>query len=112
LDGASTRIGSFKCYGCRRIFSITYGTIFERSHVPLHKWLQALYLTSFGRRCCPNDLARILKVTCKTAVTMLRRLEQAQLGGWLDSDADAGITQPFVLTETSGDLPRPGTQWF
>ncbi|MBS0524140.1 MAG: transposase [Proteobacteria bacterium] len=88
LDGASTRLGSFKCYGCRRIFSIAYGTIFERSHVPLHKWLQALYLTSFGPRCRASDLARILNVTCKTAVTMLRRLEQAQADGWMAAEAD------------------------
>lgn len=97
LDGASTRLGSFKCYGCRRIFSITYGTIFERSHVPLHKWLQALYLTGYGPKCRASDLARILNVTCKTAVTMLRRLEQVKAEGWVTADPDvAAATDPAV----------------
>jgi transposase-like protein len=78
LDGTSTRIGAHKCYACRRIFSITSGTIFYRSHVPLHKWLQVIYLTE-GRTTPlrPFHLARIVDVTCKTAISMLRRLEKA-----------------------------------
>jgi len=81
LDGTSTRIGAHKCYACRRIFSITSGTIFHRSHVPLHKWLQVIYLTG-GRTTPlrPFHLARIVDVTCKTATSMLRRLEKADRG--------------------------------
>ncbi len=78
LDGASTRIGAHKCYACRRIFSITYGTIFEHSHVPLHKWLQAIYLTDGGNRPIrPFHLSKIISVSNKTAITMLLRLENA-----------------------------------
>jgi hypothetical protein len=50
LNGATTRLGTYKCYGCRKAFSLTHGTIFSGSHVPLHKWLQAIYLTDGGTK--------------------------------------------------------------
>lgn len=78
LDGASTRLGAYKCYACRRTFSLTHGTIFSSSHVPLHKWLQAIYLTEGGKKPIrPHHLQRILNVSFKTAATMLRRIENA-----------------------------------
>jgi transposase-like protein len=78
LDGASTRIGAHKCYACRKIFSTTSGTIFNRSHVPLHKWLQAIYLTDGGTKPIrPYRLARIINVSAKTATSMLGKLQQA-----------------------------------
>ncbi|HEY5794620.1 MAG TPA: IS1595 family transposase [Bosea sp. (in: a-proteobacteria)] len=44
LQGSSTPIGTWKCYRCRKPFSVRIGTAFHHSHVPLHVWLQALYL--------------------------------------------------------------------
>jgi transposase-like protein len=44
LKGKSTRIGVRKCGHCRKPFRVTVGTVFESSHVPLHKWLQAMHL--------------------------------------------------------------------
>lgn len=44
LKGTSTAIGTWKCYRCRKPFSVRIGTAFHHSHVPLHVWLQALYL--------------------------------------------------------------------
>src|SRR5260370_555508 len=44
LKGKSTRIGVYKCYACRKPFTVKVGTIFEDSHVPLHIWLQAVVL--------------------------------------------------------------------
>lgn len=82
LDGNSTRLGTFKCYACRRIFCMVQGTIFERSHVPLHKWLQAIYLTDGGSTPIrPYHLARIINVSCKTATSMLQRLDGANHAG-------------------------------
>ncbi len=78
LEGATTRIGAYKCYACRKIFSITSGTIFHNSHVPLHKWLQAIYLTDGGGRPIrPHRLGKILNVSDKTSAAMLRKLEEA-----------------------------------
>lgn len=45
LKGASTRIGLKKCGHCRKQFTVKVGTVFESSHIPLHKWLKAADLT-------------------------------------------------------------------
>ena len=50
MGGKSTRIGAYKCYQCRKPFTVKVGTVFEASHVPLHKWLQAIYLWRPARR--------------------------------------------------------------
>jgi transposase-like protein len=77
LNGTSTRLGTYKCYACRKSFSITHGTIFSASHVPVHKWLQAIYLTEGGtHRIRPHHLQRILNVSFKTAAAMIRRLAE------------------------------------
>ena len=44
LKGKSTRPGLYKCRDCRKPFTATMGTIYERSHIPLHKWLLATHL--------------------------------------------------------------------
>src|SRR3954469_11869613 len=44
LKGAATRIGLLKCSACRKQFNVKVGTIFEGSHIPLRKWLQAFHL--------------------------------------------------------------------
>jgi transposase-like protein len=75
LEGAATRIGEHKCQTCRRTFSITDGTIFEGSGVPLYKWLQAVYLTRGGAMPIrPHRLAAILDVSFQAANTMVQRL--------------------------------------
>ena len=78
LNGASTRVGTYKCYKCRKTFSVLHGTLMSSSHVPAHKWLQAMYLTEGGTKPMrAHHLHRILNVSFKTAVSMMRRLESA-----------------------------------
>lgn len=78
LNGNSTRVGTYKCYACRKTFSVTYGTLMSSSHVPAHKWLQAIYLTEGGTRPMrPHHLQQILDVSFKTASAMIRRLSAA-----------------------------------
>ena len=78
LNGSTTRLGTYKCYSCRKAFSITHGTMFHGSHVPLHKWLQAIYLTEGGTRFVrPSRLEKILNVSFKTASLMMQRLSEA-----------------------------------
>lgn len=75
VDGAARRNGVHKCYTCRRSFSITDGTIFEGSNVPLHKWLWAVYLTEGGTKPIrPHHLAHILDVSFETAKNMSQKL--------------------------------------
>lgn len=78
LNGASTRLGTRKCYGCRKTFSILHSTLMSGSHVPPHKWLQAMYLTEGGAKPMrPQHLCRILNVSFKTAGSMMRRIVEA-----------------------------------
>ncbi|MBV9498670.1 MAG: IS1595 family transposase [Acidobacteriaceae bacterium] len=50
LRGETTRDGLYKCAGCRAPFTVTMGTIFEDSHIPLHKWLFAIYLMCSSKK--------------------------------------------------------------
>jgi transposase-like protein len=78
LNGETTRLGTHKCYVCRRHFSVLHGTLMSASHVPAHKWLQAIYLTQGGTKPMrPYHLHRILNVSFKTAASMMRRIGQA-----------------------------------
>jgi transposase-like protein len=76
----STRPGVYKCKAkeCRRPFSVTVGTLFERSHIPLHKWLFANHLLCSSKKgISAHQLHRTLNVTYKTAWFMAHRLREA-----------------------------------
>jgi transposase-like protein len=78
LGGKSTRIGVYKCYSCRKPFTVKIGTIFEASHVPMNLWLQAIYLMCAGKKgISSNQLHRTLGVTLKTAWFMSHRIREA-----------------------------------
>jgi transposase-like protein len=78
LQGKSTRMGVWKCYGCRKPFSVKVGTIFEDSHVGLHLWLQAIALVAASKKgISANQLHRTLGVTLKTAWFMGHRIREA-----------------------------------
>src|SRR4051794_23852508 len=82
LKGKSTRLGVYKCYDCRKPFTVKVGTIFEASHVPLHKWLQAMFLLCSSKKgISSNQLHRILGVTLKTAWFMSHRIREAMAPG-------------------------------
>src|SRR5580692_10699059 len=50
LAGKSTRPGVYKCKDCRKPFSVTVGTVMERSHVPLHKWVLASHFMASSKK--------------------------------------------------------------
>jgi transposase-like protein len=80
MRGQTTRIGTYKCYNCRKPFTVKIGTIFESSHVPLRLWLQAIYLmTVHGSAMNPRILQQALGVTRKTAGSMARRIRSAEI---------------------------------
>ena len=85
------RIGYYRCGDCRQEFTIRTGTIFERSHVPLHKWLYAMYLVVTARKGISSlQLSKEIGVTQKTAWFILQRLREA-CGG--DDDKLRGIVE-------------------
>src|SRR6202047_2596122 len=78
LKGKSTRIGVYKCYACRKPFTVKIGTVFEDSHVPMHLWLQAIVLMCSSKKgISSNQLHRILGVTLRTAWHMSHRIRLA-----------------------------------
>ena len=84
MGGKSTRVGTYKCYQCRKPFTVKIGTIFESSHVALHIWLQAMYLVAGSKKgISSNQLHRTLGVTLKTAWFMSHRIREAMRAGGL-----------------------------
>jgi transposase-like protein len=80
--GKSTRIGAYKCYQCRKPFTVKVGTIFEDSKVAMHIWLQAMYLIAGSKKgISSNQLHRTLGVTLKTAWFMSHRIREAMRSG-------------------------------
>jgi len=78
MQGKSTRVGAYKCYQCRKPFTVKIGTIFESSHVAMHIWLQAMYLIAGSKKgISSNQLHRVLGVTLKTAWFMSHRIREA-----------------------------------
>ncbi len=72
------RPGLRRCGPCKREFTVTVGTIFERSHIKLHKWFQAAHLMASSKKgISAHQLHRTLKVTYKTAWFMEHRLREA-----------------------------------
>ena len=78
MKGKAHRPGAYQCNSCRQQFSVTVGTVFERSKVPLHKWLLASYLLSASKKgMSAHQLHRMLGVTYKTAWFMAHRIREA-----------------------------------
>ena len=84
MAGKSTRKGLYKCYQCRKPFTVRMGTIFESSKVRLHVWLQAMYLIAGSKKgISSNQLARTLGLTVKTAWFLSHRIREAMREGGL-----------------------------
>lgn len=78
LKGKAHRAGVYQCNACREQFTVTVGTVFERSKVPLNKWLLATYLMSSSKKgVSAHQVARQLGVTYKTAWFMCHRIREA-----------------------------------
>src|SRR6202035_6097700 len=69
------RKGVWKCGGCRQQFTVTVGTIFADSHIPLSKWLLAYHLLCASKKgMSAHQLHRMLKVTYRSAWFMAHRI--------------------------------------
>src|SRR5947208_4098941 len=70
--------GYYRCNQCKEDFTVRTGTIFERSHVPLHKWVYAMYLLVTARKGISSmQLAKEIGITQKSAWFLLHRLREA-----------------------------------
>lgn len=95
MGGKSTRIGTYKCYQCRKPFTVKVGTIFESSHVKMNIWLQAIYLMCASKKgISSNQLHRTLGVTLKTAWFMSHRIREAMRSdGSVDFGNGGGVVE-------------------
>ena len=85
LGGKSMGEGWYHCSECREKFTVRVGTLYERSHIPLHKWLLATHLLCASKKgMSSKQLQRMLGVTYKTAWFMSHRIREAM------RPADAG----------------------
>lgn len=72
------RPGVWKCAGCRKQFTVTKGTIFEDSHIPLNTWLMAIHLICSSKKgMSAHQLHRMLGITYKSAWFMVHRIRYA-----------------------------------
>lgn len=97
LAGDAHREGLWKCKDCRKQFSVTVGTVFERSKIALNVWLQAVYLLCSSKKgMSSHQMHRILGVTYKTAWFMTHRIREAMTtyqGRLLGGPGSSGIVE-------------------
>ncbi|WP_395018601.1 IS1595 family transposase [Dongia sp.] len=102
----ATRPGVYKCKSCQKPFSATVGTVFERSHVPLHKWLYANHLMCSSKKgMSAHQLHRLLGVTYKTAWFMAHRIREAMTP--IITEPMGGEGQPVQADETYFRVRKP-----
>lgn len=121
------RPGVYKCKDCRKKFTVTVGTVFEDSHIPLNKWLAAVYLMNASKKgISAHQLHRMLDITYKAAWFMAHRIRFAmsepalsrKLNGIVEADetyvggkrrgkrgrGSENKTPVFALIERGGEL--------
>ena len=119
--GGKTQAGMFVCYACEGKFTVRTGTIFERSHIPLHKWLLATYLMGASKKgISAHQLHRMLGITYKSAWFMAHRIREA-MGPASDSpvggpgqivEADDTEISPSRKTRVKGGRSRARNKKF
>lgn len=102
-DVKGARMGLRRCGPCKREFTVTVGTIFERSHVKLHIWFQAAHLMASSKKgISAHQLHRTLQVTYKTAWFMEHRLREAMREGKFEIMGGEGKTVEIDETYVGG----------
>jgi hypothetical protein len=101
LKGKSDRIGLYKCYACRKPFTVKIGTIFEDSHIAMRDWLTAIHLVCSSKKgISANQLHRTLGITLKSAWFLGHRIREAMRAGELaPMGADGGdveVDETFI----------------
>jgi transposase-like protein len=115
--GKHVRKGVWKCGGCREQFTVTVGTIFEDSHIPLNKWLLAYHLLCASKKgISAHQLHRMLKVTYRSAWFMAHRIRytmsqeplSSKLTGIIEVDETyvGGKLRPQARAVKPGERPH------
>src|ERR1700720_4681163 len=95
----SHRPGLYYCNECKGQFTVTVGTVLERSKIPLTKWLMAAHMMNSGKNgVSAHEIHRALKVTYKTAWFMMHRLREAMI-----------VTDPGPMGSNGGNVQADET---
>jgi transposase-like protein len=98
--GGKTQAGMFLCNDCRDKFTVRTGSVMERSHVPLHKWLLATHIMAASKKgMSAKQMERMLGVTYKTAWFLCHRIREA-MDGANSTDPMGGIGKTVEADET------------
>jgi transposase-like protein len=111
LYGKSDRIGLYKCYACRKKFSVKVGTIFEDSHIQMRDWLIAIHMICSSKKgVSANQLHRTLGITLKSAWFMGHRIREAMRSGSLAPMGGEGkiveIDETFIGAKKGVEMRR------
>jgi transposase-like protein len=85
MEGKAHRPGLYQCAECREQFTVTVKTVFERSKIPLTKWLAALFLMTASKKgVSAHQVHRMLGISYKSTWFMMHRLREAMRSGGLE----------------------------
>lgn len=99
LQGESTRVGVYKCYACRKPFTVKVGTIFHGSHLPLRHWINAAAMLDEG--CSSYVIGRALGISAPKAWRLCKRITGAQTTKGMNV-TKTDLPQSQVSRSTSG----------
>ena len=113
LNGQAHRSGVIFCGHCREQYTVTVGTVFEHSKVPLHKWLAATHLLCASKKgISSKQIERMLGVTYKTAWFMTHRIREAMRSEGLAPMGRGGggveIDETYIGRDPAKSKPRHG----
>lgn len=92
--GKTTRMGLWNCRACRKPFTVRMGTIFESSHVPLHVWLQVIYLVCSSKKgISTRQIQRTIGGSMKTAWFLGHRIREAMTDDTVILGGGGGIIE-------------------
>ena len=108
LEGKAHRPGAFQCNECRKQFTVTVGTVCERSKVPLTKWVLAFYLLSASKKGMSSlQLSRMLGLPYQTTWFMMHRIREAMREPSFAAGPLGGAGMKVEVDETyMGGKPR------
>lgn len=96
-----TQNGMFICRDCRQKFTVRTGTVMERSHIPLHKWLLATHLIAASKKgMSAHQLHRMLGITYKSAWFLAHRIREAMIEDVKTSGPVGGNNKVVEVDET------------
>lgn len=103
MRGKTTRPGLYQCNACREPFTVTVGTLYERSKVPLNKWLAATHLMMASKKgMSALEIGRLLGLSKKTAWFLCHRIRESLRQTYLDPMGGDGKTVEIDETYVGG----------